>query len=474
MRETLDQARRGTLPGMVRTDATFADATVSGVSFDVVTELSVDAERARVHEGGWQSWSPEGAHPVSATSPRPVRPVWQTMAYRPGRPGPSSGFQGEGMLAVDPGDGGPVHVVHGTRVPDAVPSIRAQRGGDGVLRVSADGEVTTTTVAGTLDQALREWAASMATRAKLPEPTSLPSVWCSWYCYWHGVTAADVLANEADARRLGVDVGVIQIDDGWQPAIGDWDRVDPRFGDLHRTVAELRDRGREVGVWLAPFLAVDGSRVLTEHPDWFVDGVEAGVNWNSRLHVLDTTHPGAAGHLHDAVVGLARLGITYFKIDFLYAGAIEGRRHDDVDALAAYRQGLTLIRRAAGPGATVLGCGAPLLPSLGLVDAMRISPDIMPSWEPPDGDVSQPGGRSATLVGAARGHLDRWWVNDPDCLLARPGVERREAWAEHLRATGGMSSCSDPFAALDDWGLEVTRELMGRGGGRRLSPTEHL
>jgi alpha-galactosidase len=66
------------------------------------------------------------------------------------------------------------------------------------------------------------------------------------------------------------------------------------------------------------------------------------------------------------------------------------------------------------------------------------------------------------LAGAARTHLGgRWWLNDPDCLLARPGVERREEWAEHLRSVGGLASSSDPFAALDDWGLAVTRELLG-------------
>lgn len=116
-----------------------------------------------------------------------------------------------------------------------------------------------------------------------------------------------------------------------------------------------------------------------------------------------------------------------------------------------------------GPGATVVGCGAPLLPSIGLVDAMRVSPDIMPTWEPPDGDVSQPGGRSAVLAGSARTHLDgRFWVNDPDCLLARPGVERREVWADHLRSVGGLASSSDPLASLDEWGLTVTRELLQR------------
>ncbi len=97
-----------------------------------------------------------------------------------------------------------------------------------------------------------------------------------------------------------------------------------------------------------------------------------------------------------------------------------------------------------------------------LVDAMRISPDIGTHYEPPDGDVSQPSGRGAVLAGRARAFQHaRLWVNDPDCLLARPGIERREAWAEHVRASGGLAVSSDPLRALDAWGLETTRRLLG-------------
>jgi len=463
-------------------------------SYAVVAEVPVDPESATVHPAGWQSWSPEGTYPVGSASPVPLREVWQTMAFRPERPGTGEGFQGEGMLAVDPGDGAPVRVVSGETFSDDIPSIRARLVRPDLLEVSADTAVRVTEHLGGLPSALREWASDVASRVETGSgsvagpavggrapageggaPTgtgrpprglpvagrSFPAVWCSWYCYWRAVRASDVLDNAAAARRLGIDLGVVQIDDGWQAAIGDWDRVDPRFGDLPRTVGRLREDGYEVGIWLAPFLAVEDSALARQHPDWLLGEVDAGFNWDSRLRVLDSTHPAAAAYLQGCVEWLAGLGVTYFKLDFLYAGAMDGRRRAPVGALDSYRATLAMLRQAAGPGATILGCGAPLLASVGLVDAMRVSPDVMPSWEPPEGDLSQPGGRAASLAGAARAHLDRrWWLNDPDCLLARPGVERREDWAAHLRRVGGLASCSDPFEALDAWGLEVTRELM--------------
>jgi alpha-galactosidase len=54
----------------------------------------------------------------------------------------------------------------------------------------------------------------------------------------------------------------------------------------------------------------------------------------------------------------------------------------------------------------------------------------------------------------------RFWVNDPDCLIVRPAVQRREEWAEVVRRFGGLRVCSDRIADLDAWGLEQTRELL--------------
>jgi alpha-galactosidase len=80
---------------------------------------------------------------------------------------------------------------------------------------------------------------------------------------------------------------------------------------------------------------------------------------------------------------------------------------------------------------------------------------------PKAGDLSQPSQLGARLTGAAREFLHaRWWVNDPDCIMARPEVEAREDWAAHIEATGGLRGSSDPIAALDAWGLDTTRRLM--------------
>ena len=92
---------------------------------------------------------------------------------------------------------------------------------------------------------------------------------------------------------------------------------------------------------------------------------------------------------------------------------------------------------------------------------MRISSDIAPTYLSHDGDASQPGQYSATISTVARAwQHGRFWVNDPDCIVARPEIERRQEWAEVVESYGGLRASSDRIAALDDWGLETTRRLL--------------
>ena len=199
--------------------------------------------RTLIYEHGWQSWSPTGVYSATATSPRAPSARSQTMHYRPGKPVPEEGFQGEGLLAVGSGDEGTVRIWSAPDPSREVPSIRA-RALDGRLVVSADGEVTETSYTGGLYAALGAWAAEFAALAGLRPVPSLPTVWSTWYQYFMAVGEEDVLENLAAIDRLGLDVGVIQIDDGYETEIGDWLERSPRFPN---PLAELADRIRASG-----------------------------------------------------------------------------------------------------------------------------------------------------------------------------------------------------------------------------------
>lgn len=78
--------------------------------FTHVVSVPVNTTTARVHEEGWQSWSPSGAYALDAAPYRPTDDNWATVCYRPGVTAPAGTFQGEGLLALDPGDGTPVRL----------------------------------------------------------------------------------------------------------------------------------------------------------------------------------------------------------------------------------------------------------------------------------------------------------------------------------------------------------------------------
>jgi alpha-galactosidase len=203
------------------------------------------------------------------------------------------------------------------------------------------------------------------------------------------------------------------------------------------------------------------SDLARAHPDWLVG--EAGANWHQDLYGLDLTHPAAREHLWTALRALRDAGFDYVKLDFLYAGAVPGSRHDGSDPVEAYRSGLRLVRDAVGPETYLLGCGAPILPSVGLVDAMRVSPDTFHAGQQ-DGSA---GLRGAPAAAARAWQHGRLWTNDADCLVARPSFPLRGAWAEVVEAYGGLRSSSDRVRDLDRWGLDTTRRLLAHPPGPR-------
>ncbi len=426
--------------------------------FRDVAQVRCDPAAARVYEHGWQSWSAAGVYPATQTSPRPWRPRRQLLGYRPGRPAPAAGFQGEGLLAVV-SDGG-CQIFSAPRPHVEVPSIRARVTADGVL-VSADGEVAVTAYEVPLPAALAVWADGVAARLRVGRVAPRNSVWCSWYHYRRRLSQDDVLANLDVIDRLALPIEVVQIDDGYQPHMGDWLDLAAGFRSRAEMAARIAATGRRAGIWVAPFLVGSGSRLAAEHPGWLVRDAVAGALWGETMGVLDVTHPDAAEYLDRVLRAVRADGYDYVKADFLFAGALEGGRRGDATALAAYAEGMRLVRDALGPATTLVGCGAPILPSIGLVDVMRVSTDIDLRVDPPRGDLTHPSLRAAASAGRARSWQHaRWWVNDPDCLVVKPEMPERAQWASYVSGYGGLVSVGDAFGMLDGWGLAATRAAL--------------
>lgn len=299
-----------------------------------------------------------------------------------------------------------------------------------------------------------------------------PSGWCSWYHYYAEVSEADIRENLAQMGTRFTDLEYVQIDDGYQAFMGDWLDPSERFaGGVPALVEEIRAAHRKPALWVAPFIAEPGSRLFRDHPDWFVKD-EQGQPLAAELvtyggwrctpwYVLDGTHPEAQRHLESVFATLRhQWGIDYFKLDANFWGAIHGGRFFDPDAtrIEAYRRGMAAVRRGAGEDAFLLGCNAPIWPSVGLVDGMRVSDDV----ERKGPRIRQ----IARELFCRAWQGEQLWALDPDCVCLRdiPGQQASEAdYAFHLAAmvaSGGMILAGDRLQDLDAGQAAALKQLL--------------
>ncbi len=254
------------------------------------------------------------------------------------------------------------------------------------------------------------------------EKKPAPRVWCSWYSLYRVIDEPLLYRVFDELGDLPFDV--LQVDDGWQIKIGDWE-ANAKFPSGMAALAEkIKSTGRRAGLWLAPLIAVKSSRLFREHPDWFLKDdrgrfVSASFNWGEQLYALDTTHPAALEWLAALMRQVRAWGFDYLKLDFLSAGALPGKRHHEMPREAAYRNGLKVLREALGADAFLLTCAAPIFPSLGLCDALRISNDVSGEWENHRDAVLLANPTTPGTKNAIRTTLHRLWLSplvqtDPD------------------------------------------------------------
>jgi len=300
-----------------------------------------------------------------------------------------------------------------------------------------------------------------------------PSGWCSWYHYYAQVSADDIRENLAVRAERFPALRYVQIDE-----MGDWLTPSPKFEEGVAALArEIRAAGCEPALWVAPFIAEPGSQVFQQHPEWFVKGDDGLPLPSERVtyggwrctpwYVLDGTHPEVQAHFEQLFRTLReQWGIHYFKLDANFWGAIHGGRFHDPDAtrVEAYRRGMAAILRGAGEGAFLLGCNAPIWPSLGLVHGMRVSDDV---------ERHGPRFRQIAREAFCRAwQNDRLWALDPDCVCLRDIPGQHASRAEYdfhlaaLVASGGMVLAGDRLQDLDESQGARLRKLLALCEGR--------
>jgi alpha-galactosidase len=310
---------------------------------------------------------------------------------------------------------------------------------------------------------------------------AIPAGWCSWYEYFEKPSEEIILTNLGviDKWKKHLPLKIVQLDDGFQTAWGDWHGALPRFPKgLAPLSAAIAEKGFTPGLWLAPVSIDKFSKLLKANPKWALKKGSsfAHCGFNNRFAAgLDITMPQVQQYLKELISSAVTMwGMRYLKLDFLYACIALGDRYDMTMTRAEAMQiALSIIRQAAGEETYILGCGCPQGSGIGYVDSMRVSADAGPSWFPDfpfqNDKNNHPGCRNSVRNTINKMSMHRrWWVNDPDCMLIRNTTkitfDELKGIGTVTALSGGSFFISDRLDTLSEERLQFAQRFMPISG----------
>lgn len=306
----------------------------------------------------------------------------------------------------------------------------------------------------------------------------------SWYNYFQKIDENIILRDLKGLSRARESVNIFQIDDGYEPFVGDWLDYNGRdFPNGMKTIADAVHReGYLAGIWLAPFNVQRGkSRILKEHPDWLIRNPDGKpqlgcVAWGGA-YTLDIYNPEVREHLKkvfDTV--LNDWDYDMVKLDFLYSQCRTPRDNKTRGTIMC--EAMDFLRECVGDK-LILGCGVPLGPAFGVVDACRISCDVDLSYggkfyNSMSINNELPSAQNAINNSMFRRHLNgRAFLNDPDVFFLRDHNltftwEQKLLLAKINNLFGRVLFVSDDAGEYSEAELEVLKETFRESDAKIL------
>lgn len=217
-----------------------------------------------------------------------------------------------------------------------------------------------------------------------PITTKKIAGYSSWYNRYQDITEDAIRQDLSGCKGIFEKGDLFQVDDGWEPFVGDWLKCDPaKFPHGMKAIAdEIHAAGFEAGLWLAPFAGEEKSEIFQNHPDWFIKNengyFKAGSNW-SGFYCMDIDNPEVLDYLKQVFTRVFdEWGFDLVKLDFLYCAAPYGNENET--RAARMMRACDLLRELCG-NHPILGCGVPVMPAFGKFEYCRISCDVTLDWD---------------------------------------------------------------------------------------------
>ena len=292
----------------------------------------------------------------------------------------------------------------------------------------------------------------------------------SWYNYYQNINEEIILR---DLKALDDRFNLFQIDDGYETFVGDWLDVDPKKfpNGLEPIVKEIHNRGFKAGLWLAPFVGEEKSKLFKEHKNWFVKDkkgkfIKAGGNWSGH-YCLNLYNEEVRDYIRKSLEHYMNMSFDFFKLDFLYAAGLPS--YEGKTRCMAQKESYDFLREVL-KDKLILGCGANLLNSWGSFDYLRVGPDVSLSFD----DVAymrlfhreRPSTKVTIQNTIFRSIYDqRLFANDPDVFLLRDDnisltFEQRKALTTINALFGSVLMTSDNIADYDDKKKQVLADAL--------------
>ena len=335
---------------------------------------------------------------------------------------------------------------------------------------------------GTYDEVFDSYFGSMNLRK--PKTAGL-SGYTSWYNYFQKIDEKIILRDLNGLDRAKDETSIFQIDDGYESFVGDWLNPDTdKFPNGMKPIAQaIHDKGYLAGIWVAPFSAQRTSLVTKVHPDWLIKDENGKpmlgcAGWGGA-YTIDFYIPEVREYIKNFFdVILHDWNFDMVKLDFLYSEAIMPRNGKTRGQIMC--EAMDFLRECVGEDKLFLGCGVPLGPSFGVVDACRISCDVDLRYA---GKIYNyikvneeiPSAQNAINNSILRRHLNgRVFANDPDVFFLRDNnltftFEQKLLLGKVNNICGNILFISDNAGDYTDEEKELVRKFFKKTDAKILS-----